>query len=109
MLFCCAQIEHDGIIWLFAFLSSQIKFICNNNFVCFLEWRLDLILLMAQSSLKPHCLGNGRLALHMAWLVRETDMVFSPHITIGSGFFSFFSSKDLARLLVKVVSAAAVP
>lgn len=40
VLFCFAQIEHDGIIWLFAFLSSQIKFICNNNFVCFLEWRL---------------------------------------------------------------------
>lgn len=47
---------------------------------------------MVQSFLKPHCLGNGRLALHMAWLVCESDMYFSPHITIWF-FFSFFSAQ----------------
>lgn len=39
-MFCFTEIEQDGIIWLFAFLNCQIKFICNNNFVFFLEWRL---------------------------------------------------------------------
>lgn len=46
----------------------------------------------------------------MAWLGCETDMFFSPHIKIGTFFFLFFSTKDLlADLLVKVVSAAALP